>query len=69
MFASTSDILNRGPRGPRRARGDRRMRVHLRELCDEVLASYRLARGEDVISDDDRRAAEELLRDVTPLKR
>lgn len=69
MFASTSEFLNRGPRGPRRARGDRRTRVHLRELCDEVLASYRVARGEDVISDDDRHAAEELLRDVTPLKR
>lgn len=67
MFASTSEILNRGPRGPRRARGDRRTRVHLRELCDEVLASYRVARGEDVITDEDRRAAEELLKNVTSL--
>jgi hypothetical protein len=69
MFASTSEILNRGPRGPRRNRGDRRTRIHLRELCEEVLASYRMARGEDVISDEDRAAAEELLKSVSPLKR
>jgi len=69
MLASTLEVLNRGPRGPRRNRGDRRTRVHLRELCEEVLASYRLARGEDVISDEDRQAAEELLKSVTPLKR
>ncbi|HJQ39479.1 MAG TPA: hypothetical protein VKB93_20235 [Thermoanaerobaculia bacterium] len=69
MFASTSEILNRGPRGPRRNRGDRRTRVHLRELCEEVLASYRVARGEDVISEEDRRAADELLKSVPALKR
>jgi hypothetical protein len=69
MFASTSEIRSRGPRGPRRNRGDRRTRTNLRELCDEVLASYRVARGEDVISEEDRRSAEELLKAVTPLKR
>lgn len=69
MLASTSDVLNRGPRGPRRNRGDRRTRVNLRELCDEVLASYRLARGEELISAEDRRAAEALLKEVTPLSR
>jgi len=69
MLASTLEVLNRGPRGPRRNRGDRRTRVHLRELCEEVLASYRMARGQDVISDEDRQAAEELLKSVTPLKR
>jgi hypothetical protein len=35
-------------------------------LCDEVLASYRAARGKDVVSEEDRRAARELLRRVTP---
>ena len=69
MLASTLEVLNRGPRGPRRNRGDRRTRVHLRELCEEVLASYRMARGQDVISDEDRQAAEEFLKSVTPLKR
>jgi len=72
MLASTLEILNRGPRGPRgprRNRGDRRTRVHLRELCEEVLASYRMARGQDLISDEDRRAAEDLLKSVSPLKR
>ena len=69
MIATTSEFLNRGPRGPRRNRGDRRTHVHLRELCEEVLASYRVARGEDVITDEDRLAAEELLKSVSPLKR
>ena len=69
MFASTSDILNRGPEGPRRQSGDRRTLSRLRELCEEVLASYRVARGKDVVSDDDRRAAAELLKGVAPLPR
>lgn len=66
MFASPSDIVNQGMRGPRRARSDRRTLNRLRELCDEVLASYRVARGRDIVSPDDRRAAEKLLADVTP---
>jgi hypothetical protein len=69
MFATTSEILKRGPRGPRRARADRRTRTNLRELCDEVLASYRVAQGQDIITDDDRRTAEELLKSVPALKR
>jgi hypothetical protein len=35
-------------------------------LCDEVLASYRAARGREVLTEEDRRAASELLRRVTP---
>ena len=72
MFALNSDILNRGPHGPRRKerRGtDRRNRTRLRELCDEVLASYRVARGEDAVSPEDRKAAAELLRGVAPVSR
>lgn len=38
-------------------REDRRTRPRLRELCDEVLASFRLAAGQDLFSDDDRQAA------------
>jgi hypothetical protein len=71
MFASTTDSLNRGPQGPRRRvnRGtsDRR-RGRLRELCDEVLASYRLAQGQDVISEPERNEAEQVLRKITRLK-
>ena len=33
---------------------DRRRRTRLRDLCDEVLASYRLARQADPFTDQDR---------------
>ena len=62
----TSGFLDRTPMGPRRQRAERRTRGRLRELCDEVLASYRAARGKDVVSDEDRREAKALLRRVTP---
>ena len=62
----TSGFLDRAPVGPRRRRAERRTLGRLRELCDEVLASYRAARGKDVVSEEDRRAARELLRRVTP---
>ena len=38
-------------------REDRRTRPRLRELCDEVLASWRVATESDLFSDADRRAA------------
>ena len=66
MLASTAEILDRGPRGPRRKSVDRRTRGRLRELCDEILASYRLAQGQDLLSAEDRRSAEELLKGLTP---
>jgi hypothetical protein len=49
-----------------RERSERRIRGRLRELCDEVLASYRLAQGLDVVTDEDREIAEQVLRDITP---
>ena len=66
MLASSADVLNRSSRGPRRNRTDRRTRSRLRELCDEVLASYRLAQGQDVVTDEDREAAKHVLRGLTP---
>ena len=51
--------------GPRRG-SDRRFRARLRELCDEVLASYRAAQGEDLVTDDERSEAEQILRTLTP---
>lgn len=63
MPTLTSEVVTRGPR---RARGDRRTKARLRELCDEVLASYRLARGEDVVSPEDRELATKLLGQVAP---
>ncbi len=53
--------------GRRRATSDRRQRARLRDLCDEVLASYRLANDHDPISEKDRREALELMARVTPM--
>ena len=43
---------------------ERRSKLRLRELCDEVLASYHQARGNDLFSSDDRKAARELMASV-----
>lgn len=57
-IASTSDIES--------SADDRRQRTRLRELCDEVLASFRVASGEDVLSAEDRREARTLLDRFAP---
>jgi hypothetical protein len=41
----------------------------LRDLCDEVLASFRLASGQEPISEQDRQAAKELLGAMGPVGR
>lgn len=43
---------------------ERRTKLRLRELCDEVLASYHEAQGHDLFSSDDRKAARELMASV-----
>lgn len=43
---------------------ERRTKLRLRDLCDEVLASYHQARGHDLFSSDDRSAARELTKRV-----
>jgi len=55
------------PIGRRHATSDRRQRARLRDLCDEVLASFRLATGHDPISEQDRQAAMELMGRVVPM--
>ena len=55
--------------GPRPVRSDRRRRTRLRDLCDEVLASFRLAADRDPISEQDRQAAMDLLPRVAPITR
>jgi len=55
-------------RASRRPDSDRRQRVHLRDLCDEVLASFHVANGQDPISEQDREAARELMRGVGPMR-
>lgn len=56
----------RGPLGQRRMRSERRTKTRLRELCEEVLASYRLAVGEDLVTNEDREVAQQYLRSMTP---
>jgi hypothetical protein len=45
----------------RRDSVERRTHARLRDLCDEVLASYRLATERDPLSDADRREARSFL--------
>ena len=53
--------------GPRPTTDDRRTRVRLRDLCDEVLASFRLASEKDLWTDGERREAQALLRGMAPV--
>ncbi|HTK46598.1 MAG TPA: hypothetical protein VL328_01300 [Gemmatimonadaceae bacterium] len=57
-----SDIDSRLNAGPRPVRSDRRRRNRLRDLCDEVLASFRVANDRDPISEQDRAIASEMLK-------
>lgn len=67
MSISIEQLAIDGPMGPRRrGRNDRRIRSRLRELCEEVLASYRLAQGQDVVTPEEREIAEQTLRNFTP---
>jgi hypothetical protein len=56
------DIESRLNAGPRPVRSDRRRRNRLRDLCDEVLASFRVAADRDPISEQDRAIASEMLK-------
>ena len=47
----------------------RRTHLRLRELCDEVLASYRVATGRAPLTTDDRVEADTLLDRVAPTLR
>ena len=66
MRVSIEDYRTRGPEGPRRSRQDRRVRGRLRELCEEVLASYRVAQGQDLVTSEERDTAQQMLRSLTP---
>jgi len=52
--------------GPRPVGADRRNRHHLRELCDEVLASFRVARDRDLFDDRQRSEAKAMLARIVP---
>ena len=47
---------------------ERRTRHRLRELCDEVIASYRAAKGHQLFSDRDRADAYALLGQLAPAR-
>ena len=64
-----SAVDNASPAGPQLVPANRRTRVRLRELCDEVLASFRVARDRDLISDGERQDAKAVLARVTPAPR
>ena len=53
--------------GPQGVPSERRNRRRLRDLCDEVLASYRIASDRDVISDSDRADARMMLASIAPI--
>lgn len=53
--------------GPKNVPSERRNRSRLRDLCDEVLASYRIANDREVISDADRADARMMLSHIAPL--
>jgi hypothetical protein len=50
----SSSITARSSAGPTAVSTDRRSRVRLRDLCDEVLASFRVAANRELFSEDDR---------------
>ena len=63
----TPQILTDMPQRTRAIRADRRTRLRLRELCDEVLASYRVAKSRDVFGEDERNEARAILARIAPL--
>ena len=54
-------------KGPRIVPDNRRTRHHLRELCDEVLASYRAAKSRELFAEDERDEARAILARIVPL--
>ena len=66
MSVASRGSRARGQITQRRTRSERRTKARLRELCEEVLASYRLAVGEDFVTADDREVAQQYLRTMTP---
>lgn len=51
------------------APAERRRRTRLRDLCDEVIASFRAASSREIISEQDRAESVDLLSRIAPLSR
>ena len=56
-----------GAAGPRPVPDNRRTRHRLRELCDEVVASYRTAQARELFAEDERTEARAILARIVPL--
>lgn len=52
--------------GPARVSTERRQRGRLRDLCDEVLASFRIARSQELISERELAESRAMLASMTP---
>lgn len=52
--------------GPERVTRERRQRSRLRDLCDEVLASFRVAQERELISEREKAESRALLARMTP---
>ena len=63
----TTQYVTDMPRPTRAIHADRRTRIRLRELCDEVLASYRVAKASDFFGEDERSEARAILARIAPL--
>lgn len=61
-----SSTSRRTVTGPKPVKQDRRQRGRLRELCDEVLASFRVARSRELISERELAESREMLASMTP---
>jgi hypothetical protein len=68
MSIQIASPVARAGQGPRSVPDNRRTRHHLRELCDEVLASYRAAKSYDLFADDERNEARAILARIVPLE-
>jgi hypothetical protein len=60
---------NRSATSPSSAPAERRSRARLRDLCDEVLASFRLASQGDMFSEHDRDEGRALIGKISGLAR
>jgi hypothetical protein len=63
LSSATSPVM------PAATPADRRTRLRLRELCDEVIASFRVATDRDVLSAAERAEAKSLLARIAPTPR
>lgn len=62
---TTKSTKTRGT-GPVQVSSERRQRSRLRDLCDEVLASFRVAQSRELISEGELAESRALLATMTP---